>query len=79
VVVSAAGAFDPDRLDIFLDHRPVVSKGAALHVGTAMLRSLLAKPRVEVRVDLHTGRARALMVTCDLTEAYVRINAGYAT
>jgi len=78
-VGASAARFDPDRLDIFLDHRPVVSKGAALHVGTAMLRSLLAKPRVEVRVDLRAGRARALMVTCDLTEAYVRINAGYSS
>ncbi len=35
--------------------------------------------RVLVRVDLGLGAADATMLTCDLTEEYVRINAEYHT
>jgi N-acetylglutamate synthase/N-acetylornithine aminotransferase len=34
---------------------------------------------VRVTINLHAGRAEGRMVTCDLSEEYVRINARYAT
>jgi len=82
-IAAAVGAspavFDPAKLQIRVGGRVVVSKGAAVRLGTAALRRLLAQPRVLTSIDLHAGRAKGLMLTCDLTEAYVRINAGYAT
>jgi N-acetylglutamate synthase/N-acetylornithine aminotransferase len=41
------------------------------------LYSRLAEAEVPVAIDLGGGRARASVLTCDLTERYVRINAGY--
>ena len=78
--IGASPAFvQASRLDIHIDRRLIVSKGVAVRIGTGALRTLLSRPRVTVRVDLHAGMGRASMLTCDLTEAYVRINAGYAT
>ena len=82
-IAAAVGAssarFDPNRLEIFLGNRRVVSRGAALRLGTTVSRQLLSRPQVNVRIDLHAGRATGRMVTCDLTEEYVRINARYST
>ncbi|MBI3319327.1 MAG: bifunctional glutamate N-acetyltransferase/amino-acid acetyltransferase ArgJ [Candidatus Omnitrophica bacterium] len=82
-LAAAVGAspayFRPDALEISIGSRRVVAHGAAVHVGTATLRSLLTQPRVAVKIDLHAGRAAGRMLTCDLTEAYVNINAGYAS
>jgi glutamate N-acetyltransferase/amino-acid N-acetyltransferase len=82
-VAAAAGAssarFDPGRLEIRIEGVRMVAGGAALPVAAAVMRRLLARPRVRVRLRLHAGRASARMLTCDLTEEYVRINAGYAT
>jgi len=37
----------------------------------------LAEPEIRIAVDLRAGRGAARVLGCDLTEAYVRINAGY--
>jgi glutamate N-acetyltransferase/amino-acid N-acetyltransferase len=34
---------------------------------------------VKLRVDLKLGKAGAKVLTCDLTEEYVKINAEYTT
>jgi len=34
---------------------------------------------LKITVDLHTGKALAKVLTCDLTEDYIRINAEYRT
>ncbi len=82
-IAAAAGAsgawFDPEQLDIAIGGQPVVSRGLARRLGKSVSRSLLAHPEVEVRIHLHAGRAQGRMLTCDLTEQYVRINARYTT
>jgi glutamate N-acetyltransferase/amino-acid N-acetyltransferase len=39
----------------------------------------LRRREFRVDIDLHAGRGSAMMWTTDLTEEYVRINAGYRT
>jgi len=82
-IAAAVGAsparFDPSALEVAIGSTPVVSGGVALRVGKSLARALLKPPRVTVRIHLHAGRGRGRMLTCDLTEAYVRINARYAT
>jgi glutamate N-acetyltransferase/amino-acid N-acetyltransferase len=82
-IAAAAGAssarFNPSQLDIQVGAVPLVSRGAAVSVPAAVMRRLLARPRVPVRINLHAGSACGRMLTCDFTEEYVRINAGYAT
>ena len=78
--VGASGArFDPGRLDIWLAGHRMVGNGTALPVPESVTRRLLRRPQVDVRIHLHAGSAESRMLTCDLTEEYVRINAGYAT
>ncbi|PIQ84836.1 MAG: bifunctional ornithine acetyltransferase/N-acetylglutamate synthase [Candidatus Omnitrophica bacterium CG11_big_fil_rev_8_21_14_0_20_63_9] len=82
-VAAAAGAsgavFDPQRLEMFIGPRRVVAGGAALPLGKAVARRLLRQPKVVVRLELHAGSSEGRMLTCDLTEEYVRINARYST
>lgn len=82
-VAAAAGAsparFDPERLVIHIGNCRVVSRGAALPLTKSVARRLLNRSEVLVRINLGAGRAEGRMVTCDLTEEYVRINARYAS
>ena len=82
-IAAAVGAstarFDAEKLELFVGKQRVVARGEIVRIGSGTLRALLTQPRVVVRIDLHAGRAESLMLTCDLTQEYVRINAGYAT
>ena len=82
-IAAAAGAsaarFTARRLRIWIGDRLVVSQGAVLAATQASVRPLLNRPEVDVRVDLGAGSGRGRMLTCDLTEDYVRINASYST
>ena len=82
-IAAAAGAsparFEARRLRIWIGSRLVVWQGTVLAGAQASVRLLLNRPEVNVRVDLGTGSGRGRMLTCDLTEDYVRINAGYAS
>ena len=80
-IAAAAGAsgawFRPDELDIRIGGQTMVRCGVAKAIGKALARRLVAGRDVLIQVDLRAGSGRARMVTCDLTEAYVRLNASY--
>ena len=82
-LAAAAGAsparFSPRRLRVWIGRRLVVARGTALRLDMRLARALLNRPEVAVRIDLGAGRGEGRMVTCDLTEDYVRINASYST
>jgi len=82
-IAAAAGAsaawFHPHRLEIRINGQPVVVRGCAVRLGKAMARKLAASREVSIRIDLHAGRAHAAMLSCDLSEGYVRLNARYPT
>jgi glutamate N-acetyltransferase/amino-acid N-acetyltransferase len=77
--LGASGArFDPGRVDISLDGVVVVRGGVGL--GRSAERAAHGRMRrreVGLTVDLHGGRGEATVLTTDLTETYVKINAGY--
>lgn len=82
-IAAAVGAsparFDPQKLEVLIGHQRVIAGGAALRFTKAAFRELLAHPQVEMLIRLHAGGAEGRMLTCDLTEEYVRINARYTT
>jgi glutamate N-acetyltransferase/amino-acid N-acetyltransferase len=82
-IAAAAGAsgarFDGRRLEIRVNGVRVVSGGTVVPLNTAVARQLFRQPEVAVQIHLHAGGAEGRMVTCDLTEEYVRINARYST
>lgn len=72
--------FDPARVDILLDGIVVVRRGVGL--GDREERragSRMRRPEFSVTIDLHGGGGKAAVLTTDLSEDYVRINAGYRT
>ena len=82
--VGASGvAFDPARLDIRLEGFGVVVAQGILKPFDAKAARRWLQPQSgtppAVVIDLHTGRASSSILTCDLTEEYVRINAHYST
>jgi len=82
-IAAAAGAsgavFDPDRLEIRVNARRVVAGGEVVRLGSGVLRRMLKRPEAAIRIHLHAGRGAGRMLTCDLTEEYVHINARYST
>jgi glutamate N-acetyltransferase/amino-acid N-acetyltransferase len=72
--------FDPSRVDIFFGLVPLVKKGLGLGPEQEIPASrVLKKKALTITVDLHQGRAKAAVYTCDLSLDYVRINADYRT
>ena len=72
--------FDPERVDLHVDELPVVRRGVSLGPrAEAAANRRLRRREFALIASLHAGRAAARLWTTDLTEAYVRINAGYRT
>jgi glutamate N-acetyltransferase/amino-acid N-acetyltransferase len=70
--------FDAGSVDLSVDELPVVKGGVGLGAGAeAAVNHRLRQREFSLVVHLHAGPAAARIWTTDLTEAYVRINAGY--
>jgi glutamate N-acetyltransferase/amino-acid N-acetyltransferase len=86
-VLCAAGysgiAIDPARLALWLtDGRltlQLVRGGEPFDVDEKMAAEILASDSIAFRLDLGQGSEEATVWTCDLTHAYVDINAHYRT
>jgi len=82
-ILAAAGysgaRFDPERAEVQANGMVLYRRGRALPFDEGEAKRRLDVKEVEVRVRLGAGRARAWMWTCDLTEAYIHINASYRT
>jgi glutamate N-acetyltransferase/amino-acid N-acetyltransferase len=81
-VISAAGASGAriieNKVDISFNNIKLVSKG----VGTGREKAaakLLAGREIKITVNLCVGKRSARVLTCDLTEKYIEINAHYTT
>jgi glutamate N-acetyltransferase/amino-acid N-acetyltransferase len=70
--------FDPARVDLSVDEVPVVCRGLGLGPrAEAAANRRLRRREFGLTIALHAGAAAARLWTTDLSEAYVRINAGY--
>ena len=81
-IVAALGAsgirFDPGRIDISLDGLAVVRRGVGLgEVKERRAGKRMRRPEFTLTIDVHEGSGEAAILTTDLSEDYVRINAGY--
>jgi glutamate N-acetyltransferase/amino-acid N-acetyltransferase len=79
-VLSAVGttdaAFDPDRLNVAMNGVWVCRAGAP---GDDRSKVDLAGQDITITVDLSAGPHSAVILTTDLTEAYVQENSAYST
>lgn len=81
-IMAAAGysgaIVDENKTDVYVGKIRVIRNGIATG-RDAEARKELNRKEVKLRVDLKLGRAGASVLTCDLTEEYVKINAEYTT
>ena len=78
--VGYAGIDDLDQglIDLFLDDVHVATHGGRHpQYREEDGQRVMKQSEITVRVDLHRGRAQALVWTCDLSHEYVSINADY--
>ena len=88
-ILAAAGRsgvpFNPDHAEIWMAGMKVYgppkgkSYSIALPLDEAVAHARLLEKNVSIVVDLHNGRGKARMWTCDFTAEYVHINASYRT
>jgi len=82
-ILAAAGrsgvALDPARVAIRFGDIRVCEKGRAARFDAQAAHEYLSQPSYDVAVSLGRGKASVLFLTCDLTSAYVHINADYST
>ncbi len=65
------------RINIYLNDFKLVSKGVGINKEKAP-KDLFSKKEVTVMVDLRLGKKEATVLTCDLTEEYIKINTRYS-
>lgn len=72
--------FDPGWVELWVDEIPVVRRGVGLGSrAEAAANHRLRQREFALVANLHAGRMTARLWTTDLSEGYVRINAGYRT
>jgi glutamate N-acetyltransferase/amino-acid N-acetyltransferase len=80
-IAAAAGRagvpFDPARMSISLGAVPLLRPGYLAELDEEAARLELLKEEVVIHVDLGAGKGKAAVHGCDLSDAYVRINASY--
>ncbi|MBI5195932.1 MAG: bifunctional glutamate N-acetyltransferase/amino-acid acetyltransferase ArgJ [Nitrospirae bacterium] len=67
-----------EKISISLNGLKLVSRGKG-RGNEASLRKTLSKNEIIITVDLSLGKKEARVLTCDLTEGYIKINASYTT
>ena len=82
-LVAALGyskaVFDPDKVDVYYDDKPVVAQGGDAGTPESELASILKRREFKVRVFLNQGDASYWVWTSDISYEYVKINAEYHT
>jgi glutamate N-acetyltransferase / amino-acid N-acetyltransferase len=71
-------ALKEDKVDIYFGNVCVVRRGLSAGKDREA-GEVLKRKRIVVGIDLHVGKASAKILTCDITEDYIRINAEYRT
>lgn len=81
-IVCAAGragiAFDPDRVDLFIDDVPIVKAGSLVPSDwESAAHEVMKQAEFSILLDLKNGGGEAAFLTTDLSREYVSINADY--
>ncbi len=81
-IIAAAGYsganFNHRKVSIFFNRLLAVKNGVSATTDKAA-NAELKKKKVKITIDLNAGKCAAAALSCDLTEEYIRINAGYRT
>ena len=69
--------FNPEKTDVYFNKVKVVKNGIMNNKDKEATEEMKKKKELKITVDLHTGKASVKVLTCDLTEDYIKINAEY--
>ena len=75
---SAAKVLE-EKVSLSLCGRRMFERGAPVKFDQAELSKLMKSKEVKLEVDLGLGQAEAMMLTCDFSYDYIKINADYTT
>jgi len=86
-ILAAAGysgaTFDPERVALWFGDGPtavqLVARGQPIAFDARTASDLLRRDPVHIRLELGDGTGQATVWTCDLSAAYIQINADYTT
>ncbi|MBI5025273.1 MAG: bifunctional glutamate N-acetyltransferase/amino-acid acetyltransferase ArgJ [Nitrospirae bacterium] len=67
---------EENRIDIYINGLKIVSKGIGTNKDKA-IKDTLSRNEINIIVNIGVGHAQAKVLTCDLTEKYVKINSAY--
>ncbi len=71
-------AIKEEKIDIYFGKLKIANKGLTTGKDKEAGEVLRGKD-IKIKIDLHLGRSSAKVLTCDLTEEYIRVNAAYRT
>lgn len=81
-IMAAVGysgiSFNPDKTDVYFNKVKVVRNGIMNNKDKEATEEM-KKKELKITVNLHAGKASVKVLTCDLTEDYIKINAEYRT
>jgi glutamate N-acetyltransferase/amino-acid N-acetyltransferase len=72
-------AFDPAEVEISFGDLPVLRRNYQIDFSEERAKEILSRREIAITIGLHQGTASASFWTCDLSKAYVDINANYRT
>lgn len=82
-IASSAGAsgvsFDPGKMEIILDGVIFFQKGKFVNEAKKKTSRVFKGKDVRIEVNLHSGRAEAVVYSCDISKRYITLNAHYTT
>jgi len=76
---KSAARVDPDKLSVRIGGLSVFASGRPRPFDEAAVADRLRRSEVVIDCDLHLGRGAFTALTCDLSRAYIDINADYRT
>jgi len=71
--------FDEEKVVIHIGNIKVVAKGISTGKDLEANKYLKTNKEIKILINLNRGSASAKVLTCDLTEKYIRVNAAYRT
>ena len=75
---SAGAEIAENRVQIFIGPAQIVRDGLGVEASLSAAAAELRGSQIELRIELGLGEGSANVLTCDLSEEYVRINGSYA-
>lgn len=73
---SSGAEVKEEKISIYLNKFRLVSRGVGINK-EKVPENLFSKKKVTIMIDLGVGKKEAMVLTCDLTEEYIKINASY--